>query len=250
MSQPRKIRCRVDAIGNHGGGVYTLELKPSGPVPAFRAGQFLHLAVDPFDPSGFWPESRVFSISSSPRERDRLRICYSVKGSYTTRMEQELCEGAEVWVKLPYGDFVIDDAADAVLIAGGTGISAFTALIESLSPAASRSVTLIYGARNADLLLFGEMLLRQHAAVPRFHLVFFTESPSEAFASRMAALPRAPLCLPGRIDPARFLPPATALCPPQARYYLSGPPVMLKTLASQLPAAGVAQDAIHTDAWE
>ena len=40
--------------------------------PLFKPGQFLHLAIDPYDGAGFWPESRVFSIASSPRDRDRL----------------------------------------------------------------------------------------------------------------------------------------------------------------------------------
>ena len=36
---------------------------------------------------------------------------------------------------MPYGDFVIDGAADVVLFAGGTGITAFTAFLEDLTPA-------------------------------------------------------------------------------------------------------------------
>ena len=60
MSVPRKIRCIVESITNHGGRVYTVDLSPSIAVPVFRPGQFLHLAVDEYDPSGFWPESLVF----------------------------------------------------------------------------------------------------------------------------------------------------------------------------------------------
>ncbi len=244
MSQPRKIRCTVAAVTDHGDGVYTLDLTPQSAVPPFRAGQFLHLTVDPYDPAGFWPESRVFSIASSPRDRRHLRICYAVKGRYTTRMEQLLRPGGEVWVKLPYGDFFIDDQSGAVLIAGGTGISAFTALLEALTPETSHAVTLVYGVRTPALLLFEELLLNQLAAVPIFNLVFFTETPDDAFARRMAALPKAPRCLTGRIDLA-----ALAL-PDSSVFYLSGPPVMLQALAADLAARGVAQDNIRTDAWE
>ena len=95
-------------VTDHGERVYTVELEPRLPVPQFKPGQFLHLAIDPYDGAGFWPESRVFSIASSPRERDRLTITYAVKGAFTTRMERELVPGASVWVKLPYGEFVID----------------------------------------------------------------------------------------------------------------------------------------------
>ena len=122
MSLPRKIRCIVDSIVDHGDHVYTVDLTPAKLVPEFRPGQFLHLTVDDYDPSSFWPESRVFSIASSPRERERIRICYSVVGHYTRKMEQMLGAGARVWIRLPHGRFVIDDSRDATLIAGGTGI--------------------------------------------------------------------------------------------------------------------------------
>jgi ferredoxin-NADP reductase len=63
----RKIPCMVRDIADHGERVYTVVLEPSSAVPRFKPGQFLHLALDPYDGSGFWPESRVFSIASSPR---------------------------------------------------------------------------------------------------------------------------------------------------------------------------------------
>ena len=53
---PRKIRCQVESITDHGGHVYTIDLKPECSVPLFRPGQFLHLTVNDYDPSGYWPE--------------------------------------------------------------------------------------------------------------------------------------------------------------------------------------------------
>jgi NAD(P)H-flavin reductase len=228
-----------------------MDLAPASTAPSFRPGQFLHLTVDDYDPSGFWPESRVFSIASSPRDRNRIRICYSVKGRYTTKMEQTLKIGGGVWIKLPYGDFVIDDASDAVLIAGGTGISAFTAFLEALTPQCSQTVTLVYGARTPGLLLFQEMILAQLAAVPKLKVVFFTETPDEAFAHRMSVLSRAPHCLTGRISlDALLRPPSSDLCPLSSVFYLSGPPVMLNTLMADLKLRGVPPEQIQTDAWE
>ena len=251
MSMPRKIRCGVEAITDHGGRVYTVDLAPASSAPSFRPGQFLHLTVDDYDPSGFWPESRVFSIASSPRDRNRIRICYSVKGRYTTKMEQALKVGGEVWIKMPYGEFVIDETSDAVLIAGGTGISAFTAFLEALTPHGSQAVTLVYGARTPGLFLFQKMILVQLAAVPKFNAVFFTETPDEAFAKLMTALPRAPLCLTGRISlDALFRLPPSVLRPPSSVFYLSGPPVMLNTLSAGLKSRGLPPEQIRTDAWE
>jgi ferredoxin-NADP reductase len=265
LSIPRKLRCVVSSITDHGGGVYTVDLVPASPVPPFKPGQFLHLTVDDYDPSGFWPESRVFSIASSPRNRTHLRLCYSVKARYTTRMEHLLAPGREVWVKLPYGDFVIDDASDAVLIAGGTGISAFTAFLEALTPESKQKVTLIYGARNPELFLFQEMILSQLARVPGFNVIFFTETADASFAGRIATLPKPPQCFTGRITLSSVLRPLSSdtgpltsdlrsltsvLCPPSSVFYLSGPPIMLKALGEDLKSRGVPPDRIRTDAWE
>jgi NAD(P)H-flavin reductase len=279
MSLPRKIRCAVSSITDHGGRVYTVDLAPASPVPSFKPGQFLHLTIDGYDPSSFWPESRVFSIASSPRDRSRLRICYSVKGRYTQKMEQLLKVGGELWVKMPYGDFVIDGASGAVLLAGGTGISAFTAFLEALTPETEQKVTLIYGARNPKLFLFQEMILSQLARVPGFNVILFSEAADATFAGRMAALPKPPQCLTGRIALSSVLRPLTSvisppfsdlrsltpearplssvighpssvLRPPSSVFYLSGPPVMLKALGEDLKSRGVPPDRIRTDAWE
>src|ERR1041385_7707594 len=147
----QKLKCGVERIVDHGEQVYTVVLKPERPVPRFRAGQFLHLALDPYDPAGFWPESRVFSIASAPASREHVTITYAVHGPFTSRMERDLVEGRQVWIKMPYGDFVIDAEGDVVLFAGGTGMTAFTAFLEDLPPGRCRSVTVAYGARSDRL---------------------------------------------------------------------------------------------------
>jgi len=236
---PRKIRCTVESVVDHGNRVYTVDLRPDVPVPAFRAGQFLHLTVDPYDPSGFWPDSRVFSIASSPRDRGRVRVCYSVKGRYTTKMEHTLRPGGSVWIKLPYGEFVIGDAEDVVLLAGGTGISAFTAFLEALPPETTRRVWLAYGVRDPSLFLFREMIQSQLARVPAFQAIWFAETGA------------APSMRAGRISlDVLFEQPEAAARVANAVFYLSGPPVMLKTLAAGLSARGVSAGRIRTDAWE
>ena len=248
MGMPRRIRCTVERIIDHGGRVYTVDLVPAAPTPSFRPGQFLHLTVEDYDPAGFWPESRVFSIASSPQERRRLRICYSVKGRYTTKMEERLRVGGEVWVKLPYGEFVIEDAGDVILIAGGTGVTAFTAFVEALAPQPNRGVWLVYGARDPRLWLFRDMLLQRLANVPNFHLLLFAETTREGWLKEMMFLPRPPTCLTGRISLGRVW---TEVPEPAGKlFYLSGPPVMLTTLGQQLQTRGIPSERIRTDAWE
>lgn len=230
MAVVRRIACTVQRVTDHGGHVYSVELVPSLPLPRFRPGQFLHLALDPADRDGFWPESRVFSIASSPDERDRLAITYSVKGSFTTRMEGELSPGTAAWVKLPYGEFFIDPTRDAVLFAGGTGITAFTAFLGSLAPDHDRRVQLYYGARSADLFVFGDLVRECARRIPALTTRLIDEATE------------------GRLSVDVAWPAISTLDRPL--FYLSGPPPMLTALRIQLLDRGVPAEDIRIDAWE
>jgi ferredoxin-NADP reductase len=244
MPVAQKLRCRVEQLINHGEHVYSVELLPERRAPTFRPGQFLHLALDEYDPSGFWPDSRVFSIASAPAANSRLRISYSVRGRFTTRMERELQVGCWVWIKLPFGEFEIDDTQDAVLFAGGTGITAFTAFLDGLTLEYRKNIYLIYGARNSNLLIYRYLIEQQAKLVPQFRYQLFVEHPDtrvEDLADDLAVIP-------GRICIDTIWPRISLL--EHAEYYISGPPTMLAALSSDLHARGVRPDAIGMDAWE
>ena len=243
MAVAQKIHCRVEKILHHGNSVYTLFLRPEKILPRFRPGQFLHLALDEYDPSGFWPESRVFSIASSPAERNKLTISYSVKGRFTTRMETQLAEGRQVWVKLPYGDFIVENKRDVVLLAGGTGITAFTAFIGGLTPENDHSVYLVYGARSVDLHTYRDLLERQAEKIPSLHLFYFAENDClQAAGSQEDRLTI------GCLSVSAFWP--RLKNPFTADYYISGPPAMLKEISQDLTSRGVKPESVRIDAWE
>ena len=239
MSATQKLACVVETIAAHGEHVYSVTLRPERPVPRFRAGQFLHLALDGYDPTAFWPESRVFSIASAPADRDLVRITYAVHGRFTARMEQELVEGRQVWIKMPYGDFVIEEGADVVLFAGGTGVTAFTAFLEALPAATTHSVALAYGARSGGLLIYRDVLercARRRAAV---NVSYFVEHPG-------AGDP--PGTIAGRVTVDAIWPRIER--PFETGYYISGPPSMLRSIGDDLRARDISPQAIHIDAWE
>jgi len=239
MATPQKLRCQVRNVIAHGGQVYTLELVPDVlPVPRFKPGQFFHLALDSYDPSAFWPESRVFSIASSPRERDKMRFTYSVRGRYTARMEQEIVTGRRVWVKMPYGEFFIDVSHPVVLFAGGTGITAFTAFLHDLIESPPHPVTVIYGARQKDLLVYRSVVDRCTQDLTGFHAFYFLEHLEHA----------APNEIPGQISIDSIW--QHVPDPLKSNFYISGPPAMLKGLSTQLRDMGVTGHCIHIDAWE
>lgn len=239
MSTPQKLRCQVKNVVAHGERVYTLELVPDvSPVPRFKPGQFFHLALDPYDPAGFWPESRVFSIASSPRERHKMQFTYSVRGQYTARMEEEIIAGRQVWVKMPYGEFFVDVSHPVVLFAGGTGITAFTAFLHDLVDSPPHPVTVFYGARQKDLLVYRPLVDRCIQNLAGFQAFYFLEHLEQT----------APNELPGQISIASIW--QHVPDPTNSNFYLSGPPPMLKALSTQLRDLGVMAHSIHIDAWE
>jgi len=241
MPVTQKLGCVVEQVVAHGERVYTLALRPEKLVPRFRAGQFLHLALDPYDPTGFWPESRVFSIASPPAQRDTVRITYAVHGRFTARMENDLVEGRQVWIKMPYGDFVIDSRADVVLFAGGTGITAFTAFLEGLTPDAHQSVTLAYGARTNSLLIYRDVVERCAQRLQSLDVSYFVEHDNPLLEGRVRSTP-------GRVSVEAVWP--RLVRPFEASFYISGPPPMLRTIGQDLRARNISPEAIHIDAWE
>jgi NAD(P)H-flavin reductase len=237
-----KVPARIGSVQRVGEGVYDVSMKPEGRVPKYKAGQFLHLAVDDFDPAGgFWPESRVFSMASKHGD-DGIRIVYSVKGAYTQRMERELAAGGKVWLKLPYGDFIIGNLVEpsrpAVLVAGGTGISPFIPHIRGiLEDGAPGTVILYYGVRKPEHFLF-PMLLSSLSRTRGHRVELFCENPdSGSPQARTGSL---------RIDTIREE--TAALAAPV--YFLSGPPAMIRSFRTGLVERGVPAADIKIDEWE
>jgi ferredoxin-NADP reductase len=240
----QKIRCVVRQIAHHGDHVYTVHLKPERTIPRFRAGQFLHLALDEYEPGGFWPESRVFSIASSPSTRESISISYSVRGRFTTRMESELKEGLRVWIKLPYGEFTIPGDSDIALFAGGTGITAFTAFLSGLNAEFPHRIYLAYGARSRNLLVYRETVAECAARMSRLTPFYFVEKTAEEKHAAAAD----DNVTEGILSAAVVWP---ALAEPQStKYYLSGPPRMLADLSADLRDRGISRENIFVDAWE
>ncbi len=235
---PQRFACKVAEVISHGERVYTVLLQPSTRPPRFLAGQFLHLALDPFRPGDFWPDSRVFSIASAAAQTDVLRITYAVKGVFTTRMEAELQPDRDVWIKMPYGEFTVSRDRDVCLVAGGTGITAFTAFLSDLPADHPHEVYVFYGARAPHLLIYRGLTeeLAHRCAKARVHL--FSEELDGADGG----------LLHGRLDIENLsmhLP-----CPSPLTYYLAGPPAMIRSLAHAIPSLGAQPSQIVVDAWE
>lgn len=228
MTNPVKVLARVEEIITFSEGIYVLRLQVPKRVTRFKAGQFLHLTLEAFDPSeGYWPESRVFSIASKPGD-DFLEVVYSVKGSYTRKMEAVLKEGMQVWLKLPYGDYIVEkhitEGQHAVFIAGGTGISPFVPYLYQLQEqGVKHPLSIYYGIRDQEHYLY-KTLLEEMAPLVEVKItegMFGIEGISREIS---------------KLD--------NAVC------FISGPPAMIQAFQQQLGECGFPLESIIIDAWE
>jgi NAD(P)H-flavin reductase len=247
MANPIKILSFVKSVEKYGEGVYKVRLTPSKRLPRFKAGQFLHLTVDPYDPQGgWWPESRVFSIASNSTEED-VTIVYSVKGKYTKKMQEELVPDKEVWLKLPYGDFSIQPSLsenrDIILVAGGTGVSPYIPFInKEMVGLSEQKIKLIYGIRKPEHLLFKDVYENVIGNVSNFSLDLFIEQ--ESIDNLIIGANQ----ITGIISLSHILNIIKELKNPTI--FLSGPPKMIQTFKSGLIEKGINSDSIKIDEWE
>lgn len=246
MAQPVRFQAMVEQVRRHTPDVASYRLRSQKPLPRFTPGQFIHLTIDDFDPAGFWPESRVFSVASGVADRRTVDLTISRQGAYTGKILDQLQEGQQVWAKGPYGEFTIGgnhDYCRAILIAGGTGITPFCAVMDvALTKGAFPidEVLLHYGAQTPDLLIYRELADRCAAEVPGFHVSYYAEHPGNSASPRIQ---------PGRIDLVTVM--ANTADTQGTAFYLSGPKPMIEAFRADLTSTyGVAPERVLVDAWE
>ncbi|QIA06714.1 FAD-dependent oxidoreductase [Draconibacterium halophilum] len=224
----KKYKSEVVSIENPFEGIYTVEFASLRGKYKFLAGQFLHIALDDeYDGAGQWPESRCFSMQSSPGEK-HIKITYAVKGDFTGLMENELKVGAEVWLKLPYGDLFQQNhkKTNTVFIAGGTGITPFLSLFNHESFLEYINPKIYLGFRSKEFNIYGEELSNLCASNPELNIIYQDE---------VGILNIEKIFEENGTD---------------ANYFISGPPEMIKAFKNNLLLFGVSAENVLTDDWE
>ena len=224
----KKYQSELISIFNPIEGIYTLEFKSLGRAYKYQPGQFLHLAVDKkYDGIGQWPESRCFSMQSNPNE-ETIIITYAVKGKFTKSMEKLLKKGSEVWLKLPYGDLFTQPHSkeNTVFIAGGTGITPFLSLFTHESFKKYINPKIYLGFRS-DL-----------------HNIYNNELKNLYGSSKLMKLFLEDIN--GTIDIQSIFNENGTTC----NYFISGPPLMIKSFKKMLIENEVPHENVLTDDWE
>ncbi|HET7299471.1 MAG TPA: FAD-binding oxidoreductase [Oleiagrimonas sp.] len=138
--------------------------REDGKPLAFTPGQFLQVHFHYADGK---PTKRSYSVASVGGEDDgevmRVEIAVSyVDGGAATELLGNLQPGQSIEASGPYGRFCLMDGDENrryILIATGTGVTPYRAMrprIEKLMRERGCRFVLLYGARNATELLYGE----------------------------------------------------------------------------------------------
>lgn len=244
MPTPIKVPAKVSHIIEHAPDLRSFILEPSRRVPAFLPGQFLHLAIDPFEPGSHWPESRVYSIASSPLQREQLRLTISRQGAFTKRLFEQVHLGSEVWLKLPYGSFCLNSAGTEpkVLIAGGSGITPFMSFLEwAVVHQPSAPIDLFYGAQREELLIYrSDIESCQSRGLTTLRTHYYVEHPSPG-------APHTSDVRLGRLNAAEIW--QTQPAPLQAQFHISGPKSMIDTFRQAFVSLGAPPQSVLSDDW-
>jgi len=127
----------------------------------FLAGQYIRLTLPKLlyaDPQG---ASRIFSIASSPNNKNKLTVVFRQSGSGFKKTLMELAPGSLVEIEGPFGylTFPKDLSHPLVFIAGGVGIAPFLSMIRfTTEQKLNCPITLLYGNKDIESAAYLEEL--------------------------------------------------------------------------------------------
>lgn len=216
-----------------------LEREDSEPM-SWTPGQFMMIHFPDRDGVSI---NRSYSMSSAtePSAPGRFALCVKrVEGGQGSTLIHSLKPGDAITTSGPYGRFVLAKqlTRDVVLVATGTGVAPFRAMIAQLEEllAAGHRIWLLFGVRyDAELLYHAEWeaLAARH---PAFHYRPIVSRPEAWTGPKgyvQALLPE----LQAAVDPA------------DTTAYLCGVPDMIDAMRDALQAMGLGMRAIKTEKY-
>jgi ferredoxin-NADP reductase len=166
----REIRARIVGLRRETSDTVSLLLEPNQNWPGFRAGQHVELSVTLEGVR----HTRIFSISSSPREGTPIRVTIrAFRGGRVSSWAFERARRGDVVVLgKPQGEFVMprDLPPSLIFVSGGSGITPVASLTRELVRSGYRGdIACVHYARNE--IIFQEELAWLAEDSSRFRFV-------------------------------------------------------------------------------
>jgi len=228
----RRVEGRVVAQERLTHDITRLLLQLDASLP-YKSGQYANLAIEALP-----GVVRSYSFASPPQAD--AKVSFFVRrvadGRFSSFVHEHNLLGERVSLEGPLGDFWLrQGAAPLLLIAGGSGLAPILALLqEALASGVTRSLTLLFGAREErDLYALEEIsaIAAQWRGPFRF-LPVLSALPADAPWQGARGLVTEHLA---------------QVLEPGAHAYLCGPPAMIDAAVAQLVRHGVARAHIHAD---
>ncbi|WIX79096.1 1,2-phenylacetyl-CoA epoxidase subunit PaaE [Amycolatopsis carbonis] len=204
---------------------------------AFAPGQSLTLrrTVDGRD------ERRSYSICAPAGQRPRVGVRLVPEGVFSSWLVQDVRPGDVVEVSAPTGTFTPDLTAGGhhVLIAAGSGITPVLSIVASLLATPDATVTVLYGNRRTDTVMFADELAdlkdRYPARLELIHVLSREPREAELFTGRLDA------------DKLRAL--FGSLVPVESvdHFWLCGPFGLVTGAQEVLASLGVPESSVHQE---
>jgi ferredoxin-NADP reductase len=148
---------------------------------SFTPGQFISV----IDRVGSKEIRRPYSIAS-PRAGNRFALCLNrVHGGITSPHLFRLQPGENIEIGKPVGNFTLrHPGRNVVFIATGTGIAPFRSMLLDHLPRSKPQITLLYGARYEEGLLYREEFEQLACIYPSFKFMPTVTRPSLLWRGR------------------------------------------------------------------
>ncbi|MFI9545629.1 ferric reductase-like transmembrane domain-containing protein [Streptomyces sp. NPDC052016] len=215
----QRHRLRVQAVVPESDNVVSVYVtgRDLDRLPA-RAGQFF---LWRFLTKDRWWQANPFSLSAAPDGRT-LRLTAKAAGDGSAGL-RHIKPGTRVFAEGPYGAFTAMHRTrpEAVLVAGGVGVTPIRALLEELH---GHAVVIYRVGTDRDAVLYDELRDLAHAKGAELHLVTGPPVPDRLAPAELA----------------RLVPDIT-----DRDVFLCGPPPMMNAVLGSLRALGVPKQQIH-----
>lgn len=221
-------RCRISSVEEVAPEVRCFRLE--GALPARRPGQYVVLKIGELE--------RSYSMSG-PVDADYFEVTVRLAGAFTNLLFG-MKEGDEILAKGPAGRFVFDEekigSTPVVFIAGGVGIAPILSMIDYVAKKdLPGEFTLIFGNRAPGEIIHGARLAGYSDKIKTIHTVDRAD-PADGWGGHVGFIDR------GLIE-------ASVPKPQEARYFICGPPVMVKGIVAALKELGVPLTSINLEGW-
>ncbi|WP_410597737.1 1,2-phenylacetyl-CoA epoxidase subunit PaaE [Amycolatopsis sp. lyj-23] len=204
---------------------------------AFKPGQSLTLrrSIDGRD------ERRSYSICAPAGAAPRVGVRLVPDGYFSSWLVNEVRAGDTIEVAPPTGSFTPDltEGGHHVLIAAGSGITPVLSIASSLLQSSTATVTVLYGNRRTDTVMFADELADLKDSAPsRLELIHV-----------LSREPREAELFTGRLDVPKLRTLFSSLVPVSSvdHWWLCGPFEMVSGAQELLTSLGVPSSKVHQE---